>query len=85
MKHKKNDYEYEPYYPYSDMQPSKEEPKETIHVHYELIIDKDITCCEECPYYKELQGSINPVMPAGKSKSFRHKEPCKKWRNNCKN
>jgi hypothetical protein len=55
MKHKKNDYESEPYYPYSDMQPSKEEPKETIHVHYELIIDKDITCCEECPYYKEFQ------------------------------
>jgi len=48
----KNNYEYEEYYPYG--KPSNEEPKETIHVHYEVVIDKDITCCEECPYYKEL-------------------------------
>lgn len=32
----------------------KNNEKETIHVHYEVVIDKDITCCDECPYYKEL-------------------------------
>lgn len=46
--------------------------KETIHVHYELIIDKDVTCCGDCPYYKELQDM-------GATLSVCEKLPCENY------
>ena len=27
--------------------------KKSFHIHETIVIDKDVSCCDECPYYYE--------------------------------
>lgn len=43
------------------MESDKRKKKRPIHVHKEIIIDKDVTCCGECPFYYQEQ-EMNAIL-----------------------